>query len=59
MSETVYPMATEVDQQALAQHILAQASEQGIEYIIWRNRHPNRRTPKRHHRQGKHWLIRH
>jgi hypothetical protein len=33
MSGTVDPMATEVDQQALAQQLLTQAREQGIELV--------------------------
>jgi putative transposase len=33
MSETMDPMATEVDRQELAQQLLAQATEQGIELV--------------------------
>jgi hypothetical protein len=33
MSETMEPMATEMDQQELAQQLLAQAREQGIELV--------------------------
>lgn len=41
MSETMDPMATEVDQQELAQQLLAQAKEQGIDLVGpdgWSNR---------------------
>jgi len=33
MGETMDPMATEMDQQELAQQLLAQAREQGIELV--------------------------
>ena len=33
MSETMDPMATEVDQQELAEQLLAQAREQGVELV--------------------------
>ena len=33
MSDTMDPMATDVDQQALAQQLLAQAREQGIDLV--------------------------
>jgi hypothetical protein len=33
MGETMDPMATEMDQQELAQQLLAQAKEQGIELV--------------------------
>jgi putative transposase len=33
MSETLDPMATDVDQQELAQQLLAQAREQGIDLV--------------------------
>ena len=42
MSETLEPMATEVDQKQLAEQLLAQAKEQGVE-LVGPNGWPGRR----------------
>ena len=42
MSETLEPVATEVDQQQLAEQLLAQAKEQGVE-LVGPNGWPGRR----------------
>jgi hypothetical protein len=48
MSKTLEPMATEVDQKQLAEQLLAQAKEQGVELVGRASRQMGRSL--RHHR---------